>query len=64
MITLTKLKKDGNDETFILNCDMIELIEEKPDTIIRLSNGKHFVVAETSDEVIAKIIEYKRKIYR
>ena len=30
MITLTKLKKDGNDETFILNCDMIELIEENP----------------------------------
>lgn len=62
MITLTKLNKNNN-ETFILNCDLIETIEERPDTTIRLVNGKHFVVAESSAEVISKTITYKRSIY-
>jgi flagellar protein FlbD len=63
MITLTKLNK-ASDEQYILNSDLIETIEERPDTTIRLVNGKHFVVAESADEVISKIIAYKRSIYR
>lgn len=63
MITLTKLNK-ANDETFILNCELIETIEERPDTTIRLVNGKHFVVAESSAEVTAKVIAYMRSIHR
>ncbi|MFA7660678.1 MAG: flagellar FlbD family protein [Anaerovoracaceae bacterium] len=63
MITLTKLNKAG-DELYILNSDLIETIEERPDTTIRLVNGKHFVVAESAAEVISKIIAYKREIYR
>lgn len=63
MIKLTKLNK-ANDETFILNSELIETIEERPDTTIRLINGKYFVVAESSAQVIARVIEYKRSIYR
>lgn len=63
MITLTKLNKAG-DEQYILNCDLIETIEERPDTTIRLINGKHFVVAESAAEVVSKIIAYKRSIYQ
>ncbi len=63
MITLTKLTKTG-DEKYVLNSDLIETIEERPDTIIRLVNGKHFVVAESSAEVISKVIAYKRNIYK
>jgi len=63
MITLTKLDKTRN-ETFVLNCDLIEIIEERPDTTIRLTNGKHFVVAESAEEVIAKIIAFRRSYYR
>lgn len=63
MITLTKLNK-ASDELYILNSDLIETIEERPDTTIRLVNGKHFVVAESAAEVISKIIAYKREIYR
>ena len=63
MITLTKLNKTG-DEKYILNSGLIETIEERPDTTIRLVNGKHFVVAESAAEVVSKIIEYKRSIYR
>lgn len=63
MIVLTKLNKAGDDR-FILNSELIETIEEKPDTIIRLVNGKHFVVAESAAEVVKKIVAYKRRIYR
>ena len=63
MITLTKLNKLIN-ETFILNCELIETIEERPDTTIRLVNGKHFVVAESTAEVISKVVAFKRSIYR
>ena len=63
MITLTKLNR-ASDERYILNSDLIETIEERPDTIIRLVNGKHFVVAESAAEVISRVIAYKRSIYR
>lgn len=63
MITLTKLKKSG-DEKFVLNCELIEIIEETPDTRIRLVNGKHYVVEESTAEVISKVVAFKRSIYR
>jgi flagellar protein FlbD len=62
MIKLTKLNKSNN-ETFILNCELIETIEERPDTTITLLNGQHFVVAESAADVISKVITYKRSIY-
>ncbi|MDD4565418.1 MAG: flagellar FlbD family protein [Eubacteriales bacterium] len=62
MIKLTKLNR-SNDETFILNCELIETVEEKPDTMIHLVNGKHFVVAESSAEVVSKVVAFKRSIY-
>ena len=63
MIKLTKLNKLHN-ESFILNCELIETIEEKPDTTIRLVNGKHFVVAESAQEVISMVVAFKRSLYR
>ena len=62
MIELTKLTKKGN-EKFYLNCDLIEVIEEKPDTTIGLVNGKHYVVIESSAQVISKISAFKKSIY-
>ncbi len=59
MITLTKL----NGEHLVLNCDLIETIEERPDTTIQLVNEKYFLVAESSAEVVAKVVAYKRKLY-
>ena len=60
MIKLTRL----NEKVFVLNDDLIEVIDETPDTIIKLTNGHKIVVKETVDEVIEKIIKYKRKIHR
>lgn len=58
MIKLTKL----NGTCFYLNCDLIETFEETPDTVISISNGKKVVVSESAQEIIQKVIEYKRKL--
>lgn len=58
MINVTRL----NGDEFIVNADMIEFIEETPDTVISLITGRKVVVKEKKEEVIEKVIEYKRKI--
>lgn len=60
MITLTKL----NGESFVLNCDLIEVITENPDTTILLTNGKHLLVREPKEQVVNKVVEFKRSTYR
>jgi len=52
MILLTRINKVTQ---FYLNEDMIEFIEETPDTIVSLNTGKKFAVMETPIEVIEKI---------
>ncbi len=58
MIKLTNL----SGEVFVLNCDFIETIESKPDTVIKLFNDKKYVVKESIDEVIERVVEYRKKI--
>ena len=59
MITLTHM----NGKTFVLNAEVIETVERTPDTVITLINGKKLVVKEDVEEVINKVIEYKRRIF-
>ncbi|MCC5909802.1 MAG: flagellar FlbD family protein [Clostridiaceae bacterium] len=59
MIKLKRL----NDSDITINSDLIEIIEETPDTVITLSSGHKLVVKETVDDIIDKVIVYKRKIY-
>ena len=59
MIQLTKLNK----KQFILNCDLVETIESTPDTVITLRNGKIYIVAETPEEIVAMVSEFRRNLY-
>ncbi|WP_270180455.1 flagellar FlbD family protein [Alkalihalobacillus sp. CinArs1] len=59
MITLTKLNK----EPFTLNAVYIEKIEATPDTMIFLTNGKHYVVLEPVDEVKRRVTAFYRDIH-
>ncbi|SUQ49301.1 hypothetical protein CNEONATC25_03206 [Clostridium neonatale] len=52
-----------NQQKFILNADHIEKIEEMPETIITLINGKKYIVLESIDEVKNEVIKYKNKIF-
>ncbi|MDF2986641.1 MAG: flagellar FlbD family protein [Eubacterium sp.] len=60
MIRLTKLNKS----VFVLNCELIETIESTPDTVISTINGKKYVVVESVDEVVDKVLQYKRNIVK
>ena len=59
MIKLTRL----NGMNYYLNADLIEQIESTPDTVVTLSINKTLLVKETPEEVIEKVIDYKRKIF-
>ncbi len=59
MIQVTRL----NNTRFVINADLIEMIEATPDTTITLTTGKRFVVKEPLEEVIRRIINYKRSVY-
>lgn len=52
-----------NHEKFILNADHIEKIEEVPETIITLTNGRKYIVLESVEEVKSAVIKYKNKIF-
>jgi flagellar protein FlbD len=58
MIHVTRL----NSAPMILNSDLIEHIETTPDTVIALTNGQSVRVRETADEVLSRIIEFRRAI--
>lgn len=58
MIHLTRL----NGEDFILNCRHIERIEIIPESKVILTNGKYYIVEESADEIIKRVIEYNGKI--
>lgn len=59
MIHLTQM----NGKKFVLNAEMIETIESTPNTVITLINGRKLIVLESVDEVVDKVIEYKKKAY-
>lgn len=59
MVKLTMLSK----QEFVLNADTIEKIEEVPETVITLTNGKKYLVFESADEIIDKVISYKQRIF-
>lgn len=60
MIFLTKMDK----QQFFINPDHIVSIEETPDTVITLYNDHHFLVKDSAQSIINKIIAYKASIIR
>lgn len=58
MILLTKI----NSAPIAVNSDLIEYVEETPDTVITFTNNDRIVVQERMDEIIEKIVQYRRLI--
>ncbi len=58
MINLTKL----NDSKIVINSDLIEFVEALPDTIVTLTTGQKIMVKESVEDVVNKVVEYKRNI--
>ena len=58
MIHLTRL----NHAPMVLNSDLIEHIEVTPDTVITLTSGQILRVRESADEVVERIVLFRRRI--
>lgn len=59
MILLTGM----DNREYMLNAEQIEKVEEVPETVITLTNGKKYLVLESIEEVREKVIKYKNRIF-
>ena len=59
MIRLTRL----NRVPLVLNSDLIEHIDVTPDTVITLTTGQILRVRESAEEVIHRIVDFRRQIF-
>ncbi|MES2201230.1 MAG: flagellar FlbD family protein [candidate division FCPU426 bacterium] len=58
MIKLTRL----NGAELMVNDDLIESIERTPETILTMTDGKKFTIKDSAEEVIEKIVRFRRSI--
>lgn len=58
MIDLTRL----NNQPLTLNADLIKYIEQAPDTVITLVTGEKLVVKESAEEVIRRVVRFRRML--
>lgn len=60
MIDVTKM----NNINITINDDLIETIEETPDTVITLNTGKKIIVKESRLEIVNLIKSFKKELYK
>jgi flagellar protein FlbD len=58
MIRVTRI----NNQSILLNSDLIEQIETVPDTTIALTTGQRLFVRESADEILSRIVDFRRRI--
>jgi flagellar protein FlbD len=58
MIRVTRM----NNRPLIVNSDLIEHIEETPDTVVSLTTGQKFIVLEDAEELIRRVIAFRHLI--
>lgn len=58
MVHLTRL----GGTPLIVNDQHILFIERTPDTMITLTTGLHLLVAESVDEVVARVIQFRQRL--
>jgi len=60
MIQLTRL----NNHPLAVNSDLIKFVEQAPDTVITLVNGEKLIVREKTEEVLHRIVDFRRSVLR
>lgn len=58
MITAHKL----NGAKIVINAELIESLEGEREAVVSLATGNRFVVRESPDEIIEKVLEYRRAV--
>jgi flagellar protein FlbD len=59
MISLTRFHSG---ERIAVNPDLIERIEENPDTVVTMTNGNRYVIEESIDEITDKIRVFRASL--
>jgi flagellar protein FlbD len=58
MIRLTRL----NNQPLVVNSDLIKCVENAPDTVLTLVTGEKIIVRETTDQVLERVIDFRRAV--
>lgn len=58
MIWLTRL----NTHPLAINSDLIKTVEQSPDTVLTLVNGEKIIVRESAEEVLSRVIAFRRSV--
>lgn len=58
MIPLTRINRDA----VVVNSDLIVLIEQHPDTVLKLTTGEQIRVLEDAGEVVARVRQWRLSI--
>lgn len=59
MVEVTKI----NGVKVLVNPDLIELVEETPDTVLTLTTGKKIIVKESRQEIKNLVILYRKEYF-
>ena len=59
VISVTRL--DGSE--VVVNAELLVLVEAMPDTHLTMTDGRQLIVQEPADEVVARVIAYRREAY-
>ena len=59
MVEVTKI----NGVKVLINCDLMELVEETPDTLITFTTGRKIIVKESRQEVKNLVKSYRKDIF-
>jgi flagellar protein FlbD len=60
MIPLIRL--DGSE--VVVNAELIATVEKTPDTMLTLTTGHHILVKDSVEDVVAHVVDYRRKIFQ
>lgn len=58
MITVTRF----NQSELMVNADLIEFVEQTPDTVITMTTGRKVLVRETAEEIRLRVIAYRQAV--
>jgi flagellar protein FlbD len=60
VIQLTRL----NNQPLTVNSDLIKFVEQSPDTVITLVTGEKIVVRESAQQILDRLIAFRREVLR
>ncbi len=60
MIIVSRL----NGQRFVVNADLVERVEETPDTVLTLLDGRKYLVRESLQDVIDLVVDFRAQILR